>query len=103
MKVKLFDLLEQYENVQVPADALVIALVRKKGQKAGAVVREGSTKLCQKKGSGALTECVQWAAENRETTAALPQDPGGEYVEFAHVNGSWYCIEDGMVLAKVAE
>ena len=100
MKMKLFDLLEQYENVQVPEDALVIALVRKKGQKAGAVVREGSTKLCQKKGSGVLTECVVWASAEKGASPDLPRDPGGEYVEFAHVNGGWYCIEDGMVLAR---
>jgi len=101
--VKLFGLLESYEDLVVGSDAPVIAVVRKQGQKQGAVLRVAGERKHARKGAKALAECVAWAAENLECNADVPAPPDGEYVEFAHVNGAWWPVNDGMVLARKVE
>jgi hypothetical protein len=98
--VNLFDLLEQYEDLEVPADAPVIAIVRKAGRKAGGIVRVEGDRRFTAKGARSLAECVSWAAEHMECSANVPAVVDAEYAEYAHVNGQWWPVRGGMVLAR---
>ena len=101
--MKLFELLEQYEDVQVPEDAPVIAVVRKKGKKAGAAVRVKGEKKFTAKGARCIADCVAWAAEHLECDEKVPAAVEADYSEYAHVNGRWWPVQDGMVLARKVE
>jgi hypothetical protein len=83
----LLSFLEGYSEVEVPADATSIVLVRKTGKSRG-IVRQSGERVYDAKGGSfqaLLKECVEWKGEG--AVPVVETDDG--FVEYALVSGSW--------------